>query len=237
MQLSEAKTALASKLNISLSTISQNGLFSESELADFIVSACQIAWDYRPWTFTLDSMKTTLTAEDLARGYLDYPNNFEDESIWLLTVAGKEWGKREFADFKHFLAENPTSSEKIWAEFRRIYFLNMTAVSVGDEVEIYGKLRPTTPSATTDKLPFSPENDNDENSGNRAIVNLAYAEALGSEKKNDPAGAEVERKKAFQTLDRLWAPMAERRARKQSQNRPFFNVPDFFGRNNSIDSI
>ena len=62
-----------------------------------------------------------------------------------------------------------------------------------------------------------------------AVVQLAYAEALDSEKLNKRSEAVIERKKAYDALDVLWKPFAEQRANAQSRNRPFFEVPDFFG--------
>lgn len=80
-----------------------------------------------------------------------------------------------------------------------------------------------------DKLPFSPDLDDLEYSGNRAIVHLAYAEALVSRKYNESDRATLEEAAAFNILKILWAPFAEARANSQSKDRPFFNVPDFFG--------
>ena len=231
MQLSEAKQALCNKLNILYADVQAgiNDLFSDADLTDAIQAGVNIAWDYERWQFTLDAKKTTVSSDDLTNGYLDYPNTFEDESIFLLTVNGGEWGKRNFADYQRYFSDNPTATDKLWSEFKRVYFVNVNSLALNDEIDVYGKLRAPTMVNATDKLPFSPENDNDENSGNRAIVELAYAEILESDKKKNPAGAEVARKKALGWLAALWAPMAARKSQEQSQNRGFFDdVPDFF---------
>ncbi len=64
---------------------------------------------------------------------------------------------------------------------------------------------------------------------------LGYAEALDSDKKKQPQQAEIERKKAYQTLDALWKPFADQKALMQSAGRPMFEVPDFLsqGKNSS----
>lgn len=231
MLLSEAKTALCAKLNINYTDVlaGTNDLFSDSDLTDAIQAGVNVAWDQERWQFTLDALKTIVSADDLSNGYLDYPNTFEDESLFLLTVNGGEWGKRNFADYQRYFSDNPSATDKLWSEFKREYFVNVNSLALGEEIVVHGKLRAPTMVNPTDKLPFSPENDNDENSGNRAIVELAYADILDSDKKKNAAGAEVARKKGLGMLAALWAPMAARRSQEQPQNRGFFdNVPDFF---------
>jgi hypothetical protein len=86
----------------------------------------------------------------------------------------------------------------------------------------------TTLSGDSDLLPFSPSSDNQENAGNDAIVHLAYANALRSEKKKAYQQAAIVEKEALATLEQIWKPIGELRAQKTSQNRPFFNTVDLF---------
>ncbi len=78
-------------------------------------------------------------------------------------------------------------------------------------------------------------------SGNEAVVKLAFASLLGSEKKKEYTQALQEQKEALAILELLWAPMAERESREQSIDRPFFEVGDFFGgrprRDNNIGNF
>lgn len=236
MTFTEAKQALARKLDIDYSDIANNGLFTDSDLQDYVQSGVSKAWDYKPWSFTEDTKKTTSISAD----YYDYPSEFEDESITRLTVAAKEYRKLNFDDYQKFLADNPTATDKIWCEHKRFYFVNKNAYTLGDEIDVTGKVRASTLSSSGDLLPFSPESDNQENSGNRAIIQLAYAEALSSDKKKNPSQGAIEEKRGYGMLDVLWAPMGARRAKEQSQDRPFFDVPDYFsngGRGNSRNII
>jgi hypothetical protein len=236
MTLGEAKIALSRKLNIDYTKIAQNALFSDSELGEFIQTGANLAWAYHLWDFTQDALKFLWDGVDT---YFDYPNTYEDKSIFLLTVNDEEWGKRNFPDFKRYMKLNPSATDEIWAEFKRQYHLNTNPLAASAEICVYGKLRAPTLSLSTDLLPFSPENDNDENSGNSAIIDLAFSEALGSEKKKAYAQAEAEKKKAYAKLDVLWAPMDERDSVEQHLDRPFFaDVPDFFpGRNGRSRTI
>jgi hypothetical protein len=221
---SEAKSLLARKLDIDLTNIATNDLFTEADLESYLDTGLKRGWDYKPWTPSEKTYTTTSTAD----GYYDYPEDFEDESITRLTVAGEEYDKKNFDDYQKFLADNPTSDEKIWSEHQRYYFVNGNAHTVGDSIDVTGKLRAPTLSSDADKLPFSPSTDNQENSGNGAIVDLAYAEALESEKMKQETKAANKRKDAYGVLDVIWKPMGARRSKEQSKDRPFFDVPDFF---------
>jgi hypothetical protein len=229
MTLLEAKQALARKLDISLTDIANNDLFTEADLGDFVQAGVNVAWDYKPWTFSEGTRSTTAADQD----YYSYPQEFEDESISRVTVGGKTYGKRNFDDYNAYLAEWPSDTNYLFSDHGRFYFLNRNAYAVGDTITITGKLRAPVLSADADLLPFSPDTDNYESSGNRAVIHFAFAEALGSEKLKNYAQAEAERKTGFRILDLLWKPMGQRRANEQSLDRPFFTaLPDMFGRGN-----
>ena len=235
MTFAEAKTYLANKLNITLAdvTAGSNPLFSTQDFTDYLNNALKRAWDYKPWTFTQKAYKFTVTSGMITAGYIDYPNDFEDKSVFLLMVNNVPWkgegaGKRDFVDYQKWFSDYPTDTSKLWAEFDRFVFFNVNAVSAGQEGDVFGKLRAATLSADGDLLPFSPMSDNNENSGNQAIVLLAYADALASDKKKNPTQAIAIEKQAFALLDNVWKPMGERNAQDSPQNRPFFNTGDYF---------
>lgn len=224
MTYQESKQHLARKLNIDYADIANNDLFSDTDLGVLIQLGVQKAWDYKFWDFTEGSKTATTQDTD----YYDYPQDFQSGSAFLLLVGGKEYKKINFQDYLKHFEDNPNSTYRYWSQRKRFIFINTNAYTVGDTFDVFGKLMPPVLSSSSDILPFSPDTDNQEHSGNEAIVQLAYAEALDSEKLKNPNQAETERKKAYQTLDILWKPFAEERALLQS-TRPFFNVPDFFG--------
>ncbi len=228
MTLLEAKQALARKLDIDYSDIANNDLFSDTDLGDFVQAALNKAWDWKPWAFTEGDWKTVTTSD----GYNDYPGDCEDESIDKLYIATYEYTKLLFPDYQKFLVDNPDATDRIWSEHQRFYFYNVNADTVGSEVWFRGKKRATLLSGSSDLLPFSPTSDNQENSGNRAIVGLSFAEALASEKLKNYTQAEAEEKKAHAMLNVVWEPIGARRSVEQSKDRPFFQVDDFFKGNN-----
>lgn len=231
MQFSEAKTYLCNKLNTSLSDITagSNNLFALQDITDYINLGLKRAWDYKPWTFTEKTYKVTDISALLANGYMDYPDTFEDMSAYRLLVEDfAEFEKRDFADYQRWFTDYPNDTSKIWAENERFIFVNATALSPGQVIDITGKLRSTALVSDSDLLPFSPSVDGDENSGNMAIVLLGYADALASEKKQDPNGAKLNEQNAFSILDAIWKPMGERKAKQQPQHRSFFTGRDYF---------
>lgn len=232
----EANQHLARKLDINYSDISNNGLFTDDDLGVFLQLALLKAWDFRPWPFTQKTKKATTNSDGFTNGYYDYPADVMNGSIYLLKVGGKEYKKVLIEDYMKFFEDFPTAKDRIWSETETFIFINPNAYTVGDELCVFGKKFPITLSNDNDLLPFSPTTDNYEHSGNEAIVQLAYGEALASEKKNMYAQAEVERKKAYDTLKILWKPFADARALLQSKGRPMFNVPDYLGNSSNVKS-
>ncbi len=233
MTFLEGKTHLSRKLNINYSDIASNDLFTDTDLGEFIKLGVIKAWDYKPWDFAEGSKTATTVSDMLSSGYADYPNDIQSGSLYLLKIDGKEYKKLLFQDYLKFLEENPNSTERVWSEQKRFVFINPNAYSAGQVMDQYGKLMPPILSQTTDLLPFSPDSDNYEHSGNEAIVLLAYSEALASDKKKNPQQAEIERGKAYQLLDLIWKPFEDARSYLQSKNRPMFETQDYFGNNTS----
>ncbi len=230
MLFSEALQALCRKLNIDYADIANNEMFTLDDIKEYVLFGVLRAWDYKRWDFTEGSKVLTLTADMITAGYIDYPTDFQMGTINLIKFAGKEWKKIKYQDFAKHLEDYPTSDKKYWAEYKRFIFFNTNAVSAGDTADFYGKLKAVKPSADADLLPFSEDTDNQEYSGNQAVVLLAYGEALSSEKKKNPNQARLEEKRAFEILDLLWKPFEENLALEQNM-RPAFNVPNFYGTN------
>lgn len=233
MTLQEAKQHLARKLNIDYSDIANNDLFSDTDLGVYIQLGAIKAWDYKSWPFKQKSKQVTT----ISTAYYDHPSDLVNNSIFLLKVGGKEYKKILYQDYLKYLEDDPSGEYRYWSEWETFIFINQNAYTVGDTLILFGQKLAPVLSSSGDLLPFSPISDNSEYSGNEAIVQLGYAEALDSEKLKNPEQAGVERKKAYQTLDLLWKPFADEKALMQSSGRPMFDVPDFFsGRANANNS-
>jgi hypothetical protein len=221
----EAKKELARKLDINYSDIGNNGLFTDEDLQAYIQLGVIDAWDYKPWPFTQKTK--TGTTEDTE--YYNHPEDLVNNSVYLLKVAGKEYTKLLIEDYLKYQEDFPSGKMRIWAENETYIFINPNAYTIGDPFDLYGRKFAPTLVTDNDLLPFSPTTDNNEHSGNHAIVLLAESWALEGSKKNDAATAQIVRTEALGILKTLWKPFAASRASMQSYGRPMFQVPDFLG--------
>lgn len=229
MNFLDAKKGLAIKLDIKLTELENTDLFSMDDLNYYLNEACIKAWDYCYWDFAEMCKTLALIASDITNGYISYPSDLAPLSINLLRVDSIEYKKYNFRDFQRYLELNPTGKDKVWAEYNQKIFINLNCVAVGSVVELYGKEMFTILTSDSELLPFSQDVNTELLSGNQAIVLLAYAEALSSEKKRNPNQAVLEEKKAYGLLESLRQQFGKGRATEQSANRPFFNVPNYFG--------
>lgn len=228
MTFLDAQKGLCRKLGIDYTDIANNDLFTLDDIKDYLIQGAMQAWDFASWDFAEHSKTSTLSSTDMTNGYIVYPPDIQPASIYYLTIASKEYKKKSFPTYKRWFENRSTDATKMWAEFKRLIFFNTNIASLNDTIDIYGKRVFIQPSADADLMPFSPDTDAYEYSGNQACVLLAYAEALSSEKKHNTAQAEVERKKAYGILQALSDQLEEGRASEQDKDNPMFNVPDFF---------
>lgn len=234
----EAKKAVCRKLNISWDDIANNGLFTAEDIQDYVNQGAMQAYDFRMWDFAEHSKTATFDATDITNGYVAFPNDIMPSSVYYLTIDGEEFDKKTFSSYTKYFENNPTAEDKMWTEFKRLLFFNRNACADGDVIDIYGKRAFRTLSGDSDLLPFSPDTDNEEYSGNQACILLAYAEALSSDKKKNTAQAKAEYEKAMAILERLAGQMEQGRVAEQVKDRPMFDVPDMFrGQSNGNSSI
>lgn len=228
MTLLEAKQALARKLDIDYSDIANNDVFSEDDLEGYINTACYMAWDFTSWDFAEHSKTATLLSDDITAGYVSYPNDIQPSSIYYLAIGGKEYKKKNFNGYKRYFETNSTAQDKYWTEHKRLIFFNTNIATAGMAIDIYGKRNFQELTGDSDLLPFSPDTDAQQFSGNDGIVILAYAQALSSEKKMNATQGAVEEKRAYGIFGVLKSQLELGQATEQPKDTPMFEVPDFF---------
>lgn len=226
MTFKEAQQKLCRKLNLDYDDVSDGlcSLFSLDDIKEYILDAIVLALSYRPWNL-LEGSKV-ITGIDTP--YYDYPEHFKVGSMWLLLVAGEEFDKIDFQDYLKYKKENPTGTDKLWAEYGNLVFVNQSAYSVGDEISMFGKELINKVSGDTDLMPFSPNEDLEDGQGNIAIIQLAYAAALASDVKKESSKSNKENKEAIAQLDLLWDQEGRNRSLEKPKDRPMFEIPDFF---------
>jgi hypothetical protein len=229
MTFLEAQQALARKLNIDFTNIGTNDLYELADLKEWIQFGLFEVWDMHPWPFTEVTYTQPTSALGASDGYYDHPQELMLGSIRRLAIGGKEFtGPLRFEDYLKFLDTNPEATDRIWAFHQEFLFVNPRAYTVGDDMDVLGKDLAPKLTNDDDLLPFSAITDDKEDLGNHAIVELAYAHALASEKLKRATEAELVRKAAKSTLETLWKPFSEFKSLEQSKDRPMFDVPDMF---------
>lgn len=229
MIFQDAQKALCRKLDIEYTTISQNGLFSLDDIKGYLNDAGREVWDYRFWDFSEGSKTLTVLSTDITNTWVPYPFQFVSGTLFYLRINGKEHTKKRFQDFLKWFEDQPNATDRYWAEHKRRIFFNTNNVVLSDTFELYGKNVFTTLSADADIMPFGDEDNTlGEQSLNAAVVQLAYSMALGSEKKKNESASNIERQKAYITIDNAWTTQVAGQASEQPKNRPMFNVPDFY---------
>jgi hypothetical protein len=177
----------------------------------------------------LEDSKKTSTEED--QEYYDYPRNWRPDSIWKLTVDGVRYGETPdgspltFDDYLSWKEDNPSGTEKKWANQWTRYFIHPTPTTDGDfNITIWGIENVATLTEDDDITIFSysmPE-------GNEAIVLEAVAilKSKGEEEKQGQFRSD----EAKQILAGSWDKVRKESA-KYEKIQPFFDVPDLFGKN------
>ena len=230
----EAKSNLCSlKLNINYADLvaGLDALLSLQDIEDAITYATSRATERHPWPFLESTQSITLTSAE------SYDYDLFPESPFLIVVNGIPWsgegkGKRNFTDYMKWRSDYASDNSQIWSEYGGLLYVNPNAFASGQTMVVYGLVGFPIPSSDSDPLPFELLSDEDSASGDQAIILLAYANLLASEKKKNPQGAAAAATEAYNLLDTLWLIIAERRAQKQPQNRPFFNVDDYYAKSN-----
>lgn len=236
MTLQESKEELCRRLNITYDEIraGTNDLFKWADLDSWINLAIHRAWDYFDFAFTEKTYTTTTTASG---EYYDYPNDFVSDSIKMLMVADEDgymayYEPINFEDFRKFRAEDTenTDETKLWSSHGRYYFINPVAFdnAASRTIEIIGKMRCDNLSDSTGLLPFSPDTDNEENSGNEAVVKLAYSIALSSDKMRKKTEAQIEEREAYIILEMISGREKKMQANYHHKDRPQWNVGQMF---------
>lgn len=181
------------------------------------------------WVETRDALKTS---SQNGHEYYEYPDNWRTDSIWKLTVAGKDYGDPlAFADYQYELENNlPSGLTVMWANHNRKYFLFPVPVTTGDnDISIWGYRSVDELVGDSDPTIFSytmPE-------VNEAIVMEADAilkfkgEVMQMIRRLYITGSDLLNTEAQQIVATAWTKVSQEQA-KIARTTPIFNVPDMF---------
>ena len=152
---------------------------SEPILNDWINQAHKWAAGYKKWPFTEGRASTTFASlASSTDGYLagSYPEGWKSDSIRMLTIDGKRVKKTDFYKFQSFLQDNSSSSERIFSDFGRLYYIN-PRIDISGSVVAWGQYTPADiddgDGNDTTETVFVGEDE-----GNQAIIEEALSYAL-----------------------------------------------------------
>lgn len=187
------------------------------------------------WPELEDAKKTsTVSGQD----YYDYPDEWRSDSIWRLEIDNLRYGEDpdgspiSFDDYLIFKEDEPTSTEKKWANQQRRFFVSPTPTTNGTlNLSVWGIMIPDSLSVDGSVTIFSyhmPE-------VNEAIAleALAICKAKGGEKVGDKMMFSVEAK---EIVVAAWNKISKEAA-KYEKIQPFFDVPDYFGKGTAETDI
>lgn len=223
----ETFSDMVDELRSRLMSADNSTLFTDTRLKSLINTAYRWAGSYFPW-FELQKAKQTTTIAN--HEYYDYPDNFVTGSIIKLTVDGDDYERADFLAYQKYKETYPDDDTKYFSQYGRQYFIFPTPTTDGLTIVIWGL-------AQVDKL----VNDDDKTifynfniSGNEAIVKKALSIAV---KTANPQLAIVEENEAKEILTTIWSDIKRRSMNDHQINKPFFDVPDFFGGLSSVENI
>lgn len=171
--------------------------FTEDMLNGWINQAHRWAASYKKFPFTEKRDKSANTSDSEEEH--DYPSDFKTDSIRILTVGGKRLRKTNFDDYLRYKEEQTNGTDRIFADFNRVYYINPN-IDITGTIVAYGQylvdeLDTSVPTTTT---VFS----NSEENGNEAMVQEIMSYAKTRENKLNEAAAHHENAKTI--LEGIW---------------------------------
>lgn len=207
---------LCTQLNIDYTDIANNDLFTSTMLIRWLNLSKDEACARHEWPFTEGErdIATTAGKEDY-----DYPTAMRSDSLRYLTVNDKRYEKLTFEDYLTYREDRSTGTDKFFSDRNRVLYINYLASGFGGSIVCYGQVfvSGAIDSASTTTVFSSGEPEGDE-----AIVKLAYAKALSSDKMKNPVKGQKERFEAFEILDGIWDRIITKQASYHTKDRPLF---------------
>jgi len=220
----DTRSELEAELKSQLQVSTNSSLFPASRLTSLIQNAEKRATTMYIWQALMRARKTSTTAKGTGDDecYYDYPSDFRTGTVFRVRIDEKEYDRKNYETFMDFRNNYPSSSEKIFSNFRRFIFISPDTSVGSSNMDIWGAIESPGLQDGTSETIFS----NNAEEGNNAIVKLALATAL---KRINKRLAQAEEEEALLTLGKMNNDEWSQYQRDQRMDAPLFDVPDFFG--------
>lgn len=156
-----------------------SGFWSSAMKKQWINTAGERACNYHSWKALEYALKTITKAD---QEYYDYPDAFQENSIYYMEVDGEEYIGVSWDDYQNYKANE--STDRVFASHDGFYFINPTPVVADLEIDIWGIRKWVKLVADADTTITPSELD-------EAIVKLALATCLQKERRYSEATAEI----------------------------------------------
>lgn len=217
MTNAELKTAVRDDLSIATGDL----FYSDAYIQRIVNRAVKWYAGLHLWQQTQWGYKYTTVSDDVGDEYINYPEDFQTDSIWKLQIGtGRDsiYDRKNFEDYLRYQQEfGASATDKIFSDHRRQIFINPAPASVGLVISIWGHQIPTTMSADADTHPFAGEADPEE-----AIVKYAIGTALKKGRGTLYSQGVAECNAARSIADKVWETQKKEQAKYQTKDAEMF---------------
>lgn len=215
----EIKTAIRDDLSIA----STGDLFYEDAYIQRVANRA-VKWvaGLHLWQQTQLAYKYTTVADDINDEYINYPENFQTDSIWKLIVDGENFTRTLFSEYLRYQEEeDANATDKIYSDHARQIFMNPAPASAGLVISIFGHQIPETMSADAATHPFSGEATLEE-----AIVQYALGLCLKKGRGTLYAQGVAECNAAYTKVETVWKAQKAEQSKYQTKDLEMFTHID-----------
>lgn len=172
-------TEFLTELNNRIAAAKVSGFWTDAMKTQWINMAGERVCNFRRWK-ALELAKSTVTKAD--QEYYDYPDDFQENSIYYMEIDGDEYFEKTWDDYRKYKANE--SDEKIFASHDAFYFINPIPTEADLTLDIWGIRKWTTLVDGADEA-ITPRELNE------PIIKLALATCLQKERRYSEAAAEI----------------------------------------------
>ena len=215
----QTKADILAKLDKKLFASGNSSYFDSTSLGSAIDDAYIYIASLHPWP---PVEKGFITHTILGDEYIDYPANAQSKSIFKIEIDGdSEYKKTSFNDFLKYKEENPSGTDKLFAEFDRKIFIFPTMATTGvDNLILWGYIEAGV-LGTNEASMFSYW---------AAVLNEAvYLKAFSDCLENiDDNLSKTALTKSKMIVEQEWSKITRRQQREKPKDKPQFEVTDFY---------
>jgi len=211
---------IKTKLQPKLYAVGTSSYFTATRIESQINDSYLTVAAARQWP---DIKRGFVTSTIANQDYYDYPSNCQSESVFKISVDGdSSYAKWDFEDFMKYIEDNPTATNKMFAEYGRQLFIFPTPLTNGTgNLILWGIIQAAALTDDGDVTMFTDWSD----VLNEAIEQDAYSNLIQNLDANKSLAALTNSEKI---INKEYKKIADRLQRKL-KNEPQFDVPDFYG--------